>query len=569
MIAPRIRAKTRALPLALALAGGLSAYAAHAAEEPKYGGNLEIINYYPTLNAQTWDPADYVWKQNHDLGTIYELLFVADLSKAKSRGGEHLFEADAWLPTDAIKGELAESWQVLEDPLRVEIKLRKGVRFPGKEGVMAARDLTAQDVVYSFERTNASARKVQGYFDYIDRVEAVDDHTVIFHFNKFNAEWDYRFGYGYYAQIYPKEVVEKGISDWRNANGTGPFNIAEYVQGNAATYKKNPDYWGEATIDGKSYKLPFIDSFVYRTVKDESTQHSLLRSGKVDILENIRWSAVEELKKSAPDLQWRRSLMYTGYLLAMRNDAKPFDDVRVRRAMNMAVNKKEIIDALYEGNAEMLAFPLHPDYQGYYKPLEEMPDSVKELFDYNPEKAKKLLAEAGYPKGFSFKAQVCACNAPHMELMPLLSAYFEQIGVKMEIVPMEYAAFFSSMNASTHTAGYMMSKGHSNPTTALRNSYTKNDPWNTAKWHNEEFEKGMQEVFLERDESVRHKKMQELTRMALDDAPYVVLPTPYYYRAWWPWVKNYGGELRAGAVRPGPIYAQIWIDQDLKKKMGY
>src|SRR5690606_29809946 len=160
MIARRIRAKARALPLALALAGSLAAYAAHAAEEPKYGGNLEIINYYPTLNAQTWDPADYVWKQNHDLGTIYELLFVADLSKAKSRGGEHLFEADAWLPTDAVKGELAESWQVLEDPLRVEIKLRKGVRFPGKEGVMAARDLTAQDVVYSFERTNASARKV-------------------------------------------------------------------------------------------------------------------------------------------------------------------------------------------------------------------------------------------------------------------------------------------------------------------------------------------------------------------------------------------------------------------------
>src|SRR5690606_37242870 len=161
------------------------------------------------------------------------------------------------------------------------------------------------------------------------------------------------------------------------------------------------------------------------------------------------------------------SLMYTGYLLAMRNDAKPFDDVRVRRAMNMAVNKKEIIDALYEGNAEMLAFPLHPDYQGYYEPLEKMPDSIKELFEYNPEKAKKLLAEAGYLKGFSFKAQVCACYAAHMELMPLLSAYFEQIGVKMEIVPMEYAAFYAAMTTSTHTAGYMMSRGHSNPTTSL------------------------------------------------------------------------------------------------------
>ncbi len=569
MIANRIKAAMRALPLALALIGGAATCTAAAAEEPKYGGTLEVINYYPTLNALSWDPGDWVWKMNHDTGTIYELLFVGDIAQSKRLGGKQLFEADAWLATDAIKGELAESWEIKDDPLRVEIKLRKGVRFPAKEGVMAARDLVAQDVVYSFQRTSTTARKVPNYFDYIEKVEAKDDHTVVFYFNKFNSEWDYRFGYGYYAQIYPKEVVDKGISDWRNANGTGPFNIAEYVQGNAATYKKNPDYWGKATVDGKSYQLPFIDSFVYRTVKDESTQHSLLRSGKVDILENIRWSAVEELKKNAPDLQWRRSLMYTGYLLALRTDAKPFDDVRVRRALNMAINKKEIIDALYEGNAEMLAFPMHPEYEGYYEPLSAMPDSIKELFTYNPDKAKKLLAEAGYPKGFSFKAQVCACNAPHMEMMPLLVAYLEQVGVKMEIVPMEYAAFFAAMNASTHTAGYMMSKGHSNPTTALRNSFTKGDPWNAAKWQNDEFEAGMQQVFLDREETDRMKTMQKLTRMALDDAPYVYLPTPYYYRAWWPWVKNYGGELRVGAVRPGPIYAQIWIDQDLKKKMGY
>lgn len=569
MIKDRLKATARALPMALTLLGASLVQATAHAEEPKYGGTLEIINYYPTLNALSWDPGDYVWKMNHDAGTIYELLFVGDLSQSTRLGGKYPFQADAWLPSDAIKGELAESWEIKDDPLRVEIKMRKGVMFPAKEGVMAARELVAQDVVYSFERTSTTPRKVPGYFDYIDRVEAKDDHTVVFYFNQFNSEWDYRFGYGYYAQIYPREVVEKGIADWRNANGTGPFNIANYVQGNAATYKKNPDYWGKAEIDGKSYQLPFLDAFVYRAVKDESTQHSLLRTGKIDIHENIRWSAVEELKKSAPELQWMRSLMFTGYLLTLRNDVKPFDDVRVRRAMNMAVNKQEIVDALYEGNAEMLAFPLHPDHTGYYVPLKDMPESVQELFAYNPEKAKQLLAEAGYPKGFSFKAQVCACTAAHMEMMPLLAAYYEQIGVKMEIEPMEYAAFFSAMNASTHAAGYMMSKGHSNPTTALRNSYTEGDPWNAAKWTNPEFEQGMKEAFTERDEAKRQEIMKKLAVMALDEAPYVYLPTPYIYRAWWPWVKNYAGELRAGAVRPGPIYAQIWIDQDLKKKMGY
>lgn len=564
----RTRGAFRLLPWAAALVLAAGAHAA-APEEPKYGGNLEIINYYPTLSALTWDPADFVWKMNADAGYIYESLFAGDLDKAQSRGGKYNFEPDAWIPSDAMRGELAESWEVKDDPLRVEITLRKGVMFPAKPGVMDARELTAEDVVYSFERANNSPRKVPGYFDYIDRVEATGPHSVVFHLNKFNSEWDYRFGYGYYAQIYPKEVVDKGIADWRNSNGSGPFNLAAYTQGNAARYDRNPNYWDSTTIDGKSYQLPFVDSFTIRTVKDESTQHSLLRTGRADIMEQIRWSAVDELKKSAPDLQWRRSLMHTGYLFALRNDVKPFDDVRVRRAMNMAVNKQEIVDALYQGNAEKLAFPLHPDYIGYYEPLEDMPDSVKALYEYNPDQAKKLLAEAGYPKGFSFKAQVCACNNAHMEMMPLLAAYFEQVGVKMEIVPMEYAAYFAAMNASTHTPGYMMSKGHSNPTTALRNSFTKGDPWNAAKWHNDEFAAGMAQIFEERDEPKRQEIMQRITRIALDEAPYVYLPTPYIYRAWWPWVKNYDGELRAGAVKPGPVYARIWIDQDLKKKMGY
>src|SRR5262245_47209328 len=212
-------------------------------DAPKYGGALEIVTVYPTLAALSWDLADWNWKQNHDTGQVYEQLFAADLSKSVRNGGPHPFYADAWLPSDAIRGELAESWEWKNDPLRIEIKLRKGVMFPEKPGVMATRELVADDVVFSFTRLATSPKKIATYFDHIDKVYAADKHTVVFQFNAYNAEWDYRFGWGYYSAIVPKEVADAGAGNWKNLNGTGPYLLSEVVQGNSNTYVKNPNYW--------------------------------------------------------------------------------------------------------------------------------------------------------------------------------------------------------------------------------------------------------------------------------------------------------------------------------------
>ncbi len=539
-------------------------------DKPQYGGTLEIGTVYVTLSALSWDPADWNWKSNHDSGQFYEQLFVGDLSKAKRNGGTQAFVLDAHLPSDAIKGELAESWEWKKDPLRIEIKLRKGVMFPAKPGVMESRELVADDVVHSYNRLNNSPKKLLAYFDHIEKVEATDKHTVVFTFKHYFAEWDYRFGWGYYSGIHPKEVVDAGAGSWKNVNGTGPFMLADFVQGNSNTYTKNPIYWGKETIGGAEYKLPFVDKVVYRTIKDEATWIAALRTGKLDILEAIRWQNVDSLKKSAPQLQWNRWLNQSGTFMAMRVDVDgPFKDIRVRRALNMAVNKQEIVKAYYNGHAELFAYPQHPDYTGYFEPLEKMPASVQELFKYDPAKAKKLLAEAGYPNGFTTKVQVCSCSPDHMDLLPLVAAYLEQVGVKLEIVPMEYAAFLSAMTTRKMTPAYFMNNGHTNPTTTIRKSFVTGQQWNPSGWSDPEFDKKMDIAYREPDEAKRQAMLREMTREILDKAPYIWLPTPYVYTAWWPWVKNYGGELRVGAVRPGPIYARIWIDQDLKKKMGH
>jgi peptide/nickel transport system substrate-binding protein len=536
-------------------------------ETPKYGGTLEIVTVYATISALSWDNYDYNWKHNHDTGQVYEQLFVTDVSQFKSRGGKWTMTPDAYIPSEAMRGELAEKWELKQNPLQIVLTLRKGIMFPDKPGVMASRELVADDILYTFNRQNTSPKKIEGMYDYVESVKVVDRYTLVFNLKEYNAEWAYRFGYGYYSGIVPKEVVDAGATNWKNINGTGPFRLTEYTQGNSNTYEKNPVYWGTETINEKEFKLPYVDKIIYRIVKDEATRVTALRTGKVDVLELVRWQDVDSLKKSAPELKWNKWLATGGTFLAMRTDTKPFDDIRVRRALNMAVNKDEIIKAYYNGNAEMFAYPQHPSFGAYFKPLEQQPDSVKELFKYDPAKAKKLLAEAGYPNGFSFKVQTSTASVEG-DLLQMVAAYLSKIGVKMEIQTLEYGAYFSAMMTKTNAAGYFMFLGNTNPTTALRKSFVKGNVWNPAQFSDPGIDAKMAEVLAESDERVRQVKVRLMTREILEKAPLIYLPSAYVYTGWWPWVKNYGGELRAGAERPGPIHARIWVDQELKKKMG-
>ncbi len=555
--------------LSVGLTLGAAAVAALAQEAPKYGGTLDVATTSTAVTTLSWDLADWqATLQTRDTGQFYEQLFSVDLSKAKSRGGKYSFSISGWQPSDAVRGELAETW-TWTTPLTLEIKLRKGVKFPAKPGVMPERELVADDVVFSFNRMNTSAKRTQGYYDHVDKVEAKDKHTVLFTFNKFIADWDYRFGNGFFSGIMPKEVADAGAGNWKNVNGTGPFMLTNVAQGNSLTFTKNPAYWDKDVIGGKEYKLPFVDRVVHRVIKDETTQHAALRTGKLDILSSISAEAARELKKSTPELKWNRWLTTTANRVALRVDTKPFNDVRVRRALNMAVNKQEIIDKYYNGEAEMFTFPMHPEYVGYHQPLKEQPASVQELFKYDPAKAKKLLADAGYANGFSFKMQVCTCNPDQMELMPLVAAYLEGVGVKMEIVPMEYGAHLSAMTSHTNAAGYLTGIPDVNPTTSLRINFGKGQVYNAPMMDDPKLDARVAEANGERDEKKRQQMLREMTTYVLDQAPAIWMPAPYRYTAWWPWVKNYGGEMFVGAGRFAPIHARIWIDQDLKKKMGY
>lgn len=540
--------------------------AASAQEKPRPGGTLEVGTVHVTISALSWDPGDWPWKFNHDAGQMYESLLVADLNQSKGRGGKYPFTSFAFLPGDAIRGELAESWE-WETPMRLVVRLRKGIMYPDKPGVMASREFTADDVIFTQNRMATSPKQVGDLYTFIDKTTARDKHTLVYDLKEYVADWDLRLGYGFTAAVIPKEVADAGASNWKNANGTGPFRLTDYVPGNSQTYEKNPVYWGKETIAEAEHKLPLIDRVTFRIIKDTSTQVTALRTGKLDILENIGWENVESLKKSSPDLKWSR-VIGSPHMLALRMDTKPFDDVRVRRALNMAVDKQAIVKQFYGGNAEMLGFPMHPDWTGYYEPLAQMPDDIKELFTYDLGKAKKLLAEAGYADGFTFKVQACACNPVGLDLLAVLAASYEPLKVKLDVQVMEYAAQLSVMNNNTNAAGYLHTVGMANPFTTTRVNFVSHT-YNPSQFSDPAFAAKYAAGASERDEGKRHALFREMARDGLRAAPLVFLPTPHYFAAWWPWVKNYNGETRAGAAKPAPIYARLWIDQELKKKMGY
>jgi peptide/nickel transport system substrate-binding protein len=140
----------------------------------------------------------------------------------------------------------------------------------------------------------------------------------------------------------------------------------------------------------------------------------------------------------------------------------------------------------------------------------------------------------------------------------------------MNAKTLEYGAFRSQMRKDSQSAGYLMNNGEGNPFSVLRKSFVTGQTWNPAFHADEKFDAMWKAALAETDQTRQNEMLIAANRYIIEErVPHVWLPTQTVYRAWWPWVRNYEGELRAGAVRPAPIYARIWIDQKLKKEMGF
>ena len=491
-------------------------------------------------------------------------------------------------PPEYTRGALAESWSQ-PDPLTVIVNVRQGVRWHDKPP-MNGRELIAQDVEFNFHRqlgigsgfTEPAETLTYGFMwpgVKVESVTATDKSTVVFKLQEpaltiLHAILNEIGGF-----IYPPEVIQEhgDANDWRNLVGTGPMMLTDWVKGSSWTWDKNPNYWG---YDEKypENRLPYVDHLRALVMTEPATRLAGLRTGQLDLSGFGQLSTldqVESLQKTNPGIRIWPNAGASIHSVGLNVQVEPFDDIRVRKALQMAINLEEINNAYYKGYAEIIPQgQLSRFVSEAVIQFEDWPEDVKKVFDYDPEAAEALLDEAGYKRGADgvrFKTDIMHYAPRDLNYTQLLLSYWKKIGVDVEIDVQERAGFgprrasrdFRMMMAG-ESAGKVSALGWAGGIRYLAetqwNSSNVNDPWYEAKFKEKQAATTMEEV---------NSVTKELNQYAIEQLWTLFSPIAPSFSASQPWVIGYNGEFHLGENRLQSVFTRLWIDSELKEAMGH
>ncbi|MBI2329327.1 MAG: ABC transporter substrate-binding protein [Chloroflexi bacterium] len=557
--------------------------------EPQYGGTLTLMT--SSDMGTTWDSNSYLARTPHswDYKIAHEQLLVPDPLKGPAGTKAWKGMASIKFGPELFAGNLAESWEIAE-PDTMKFKIRKGVYWQNRPPVNGA-ELTPEDVVYNYIYFNGHQASIQHrlypYFglDFklnlenlrkVIYVDPDDPRTVVFKGDLGNlwmnlatfhpVMWRTAFG--------PLEDALKGpgYGGWRGVVGTGAMILTDYVMDSVITFERNPNYWKKDPLHPQN-QLPYIDRMKILIIPDLSTQQAALRTGKIDVLTNLKPDDARSLMKTNPELlsasDWSGSVM--GFHL--RHDVKPIDDVRVRRALQMAINRDEIINDYYGGEAIKWFWPAFPHVEiaRYMVPFEEMPRDVQELYEYHPDKAKQLLAEAGYPDGFQTSVTVSSTSTEDIEVLQIIQAYWAKVGVKLELDIKDPTIAATMRTKFTYKGGYAGGQTVGAEFDLFVFSHPANQ-WNLSRSNVpliDEVYRAVMKNYFNPEEKARiyRENYADMHRAVIR----FLLAIPKIYSLWQPWLGGYYGE-QSGAryLSTLPAFASeyAWIDQELKKAMG-
>ena len=546
---------------------------------PQYGGDLvfrlstDVVSFDP-YNSQTLMSIESAWMEKlwSDDWTVNPAVFNYDTT---------------FRPNEFVKGLLAQSWE-FSDPSTFVVHLRQGVHWqdiPPANG----REFVADDVVFDYDRLfglGDGFTKPDPYWvstvawQSLSSVTAIDKYTVSFAWKVPNPEFilETLHGCNQANDIENPDAVKQwgNLNDWHHAIGTGAFNLQDYVSASSATLGKNPNYWGYDERYPKN-NLPYADRLTYLIIPDDATALAGLRTGKIDFIEQIPFQQAQSIHKTNPDLLQTTIAITTALTVDPENDVKPFNDIRVREAMQMAIDLPTIANTYYGGTCPPYPSSLTSMYlTGWGWPYSEWPQQLKDEYAYNPTAAKQLLSAAGYPNGFN--TDVVASTDSDLSLLQIVKSYFASIGINMDIRTIDPASWTTYVQIGhKHDQLAYRAAGLVGTTSEplrqlnrLQTGYSVNWTMVSDPVFDAFYPKAMADTNIDDIKQVLVDANKEVAQQHF----VISLLAPQFSAFYQPWFKGYDGRVYSvsgtvGAPSGASYYAaRFWIDQSMKKSMG-
>ena len=423
-------------------------------------------------------------------------------NKVTSQPGTNVFQnvLETLVERDRTTPLLAESWEQLDDT-NWQFKLREGVSFTNGEAFNAEVAKFSIDRIMRDDNENSAALAL--FTDAIASVDVVDDYTInIVTTRPYPALMDL---------IVDAYMLPPGVADSEefpsNGIGTGPYMVESWAPGEAMVLVRNPDYWGDA---------PYFEKVSFRPVPDSAVRTTELRTGGADIITQV---PIEELGRlDEPGLAAVQVPSTQSMRMHLNAGEAPFDDVRVRQAMNYAIDRQTILETLLEGAGQLMNSPSGPDIFGY--------DPDIEIYPYDPEKAKVLLAEAGYPDGVDIRIQFTEGRyVRDRAIGEAITAQLAEAGIRVDANFSEFSQWLKLFNSDGN--GFMVIAQEDNVSTLMApNFHSQNESFKRYGYGNPDVDALIDQAAVTLDVEERRAIYQQLNQLLHDDAPWVFMWNP-------------------------------------------
>jgi peptide/nickel transport system substrate-binding protein len=449
-----------------------------------------------------------------------------------------------------VEPQLATSWEVSKDGLVWTFKLRKGVKF--HDGT----PFNANAVKVSFDRVIDKENPFYKYGTWkyvplglgpVKEVKVIDEYTVALRTEKPYAPLIANLAL-WLCPILSPTAIEKYKEDIvRNPVGTGPFKLVKWVKDDQILLERNDQYWGQK---------PYVDRIILKSIPEVSARFMALQSGAVDIVDDLDPDSIQMAKANPNFKTIERPSVNVGFL-AMNTKRPIVNNKLVRQAINHAIDKQTIIKTIFRGLAIPAVNPYPPSIWGYNYKIKD--------YDYNVQKAKDLLAKAGYPKGFDIDLWAMPVSRAYMpepvKTAELIQAYLAAVGINAKIVRYEWGVYLDKTQKGEHDLcmlGWL--GGNADPDTfmygLLHSDNAKVPAANVAFWENAEYDKlvkDAQTVFDKAKRASYYLKAQEIFH---EEAPWVPLAHSTN-------VRIYNKKLHDVPLRPNGLnsFQMIWKEK--------